>query len=190
MNILFVLENYLPHIGGVEIVFKNLAESLAKQGHEINLITHRLKNTPKFEIINGVKIHRINCLHSRYLFSFLSIPKILKLSKTADLIHTTTFNGAPPSWSVGKLTKKKVILTVHEVWVNKWKETTNLSKFSCFIHDLLEKAIYTLKYDYYICVSNATKKNLLKLNIPEEKVTTIYNGIDYEFWNPNIIIIF
>ena len=26
MKILFVLENYLPHIGGVEIVFKNLAE--------------------------------------------------------------------------------------------------------------------------------------------------------------------
>lgn len=185
MNILFVLENYLPHIGGVEIVFKNLAESLAKQGHEINLITHRLKNTPKFETINGVKIHRINCLHNRYLFSFLSLPKILKLSKKADLIHTTTFNGAPPSWLASKITKKKVILTVHEVWINKWKETTNLNFFSCFIHNLLEKAIYTLKYDYYACVSNATKKDLLKLNIPAEKVTTIYNGIDYELWNSN-----
>ncbi|MBI2662865.1 glycosyltransferase family 4 protein [Candidatus Woesearchaeota archaeon] len=184
MNILFVLENYLPHIGGVEIVFKNLAETLAKQGHEINLVTHRLKNTPKFEIINGVKINRISCLHSRYLFSFLSIPKILKLSKQADLIHTTTFNGAPPSWFVGKITKKKVILTVHEVWINKWQETTNLSSLSCFIHNLLEKAIYTLNYDYYVCVSNATKSDLLKLNIPPEKVTTIYNGIDYEFWNP------
>ena len=48
MKILFVIENYLPHIGGAEIVFKTLAEGLVKKGHSVDLITHRLKNTPAF----------------------------------------------------------------------------------------------------------------------------------------------
>src|SRR3989339_1156108 len=96
MKILFVLENYVPHIGGVELVFKTLAENLAKE-HDISIITHKLKNTKKFEEINGVKIYRVSCLQNRYLFSFLAIPKTLRLAKKADIIHTTTYNGAVPA---------------------------------------------------------------------------------------------
>ena len=33
MRVLFILENYHPHIGGVEIVFRNLASGLAKRGY-------------------------------------------------------------------------------------------------------------------------------------------------------------
>lgn len=183
MKILFVIENYLPHFGGAEIVFKNLAENLVKQGHEVDLVTHRLKNTPKFEIINGVKVHRINCFHNRYCFTFFSVPKALRLARKSDIIQTTTFNGAPASWLVGKLNRKKVVLTVHEVWLDKWKEITDFSKISCFLHNLLEKAIYALRYDHYVAVSNSTKQDLIRSGIPEEKVTTVYNGLDYDLWN-------
>ena len=87
MKILFVLENYLPHIGGVEIVFKNLSEGLVSRGHNVSIVTHRLKGTKRFEIIKGVKIHRINCFHSRYWFTFLSIPLVLKLARKSEVIR-------------------------------------------------------------------------------------------------------
>ena len=45
MKILFVIENYPPHIGGVEALFKNLAEGLAKK-HEVTIITHKPKKAP------------------------------------------------------------------------------------------------------------------------------------------------
>jgi glycosyltransferase involved in cell wall biosynthesis len=35
MKILFVLENYYPHIGGVEVLFKNLTEELVKKGQNL-----------------------------------------------------------------------------------------------------------------------------------------------------------
>jgi multimeric flavodoxin WrbA len=47
MKILFVLEHYYPHTGGVEILFKNLCEGLVKKGHEVEVITTRLANTKK-----------------------------------------------------------------------------------------------------------------------------------------------
>jgi D-inositol-3-phosphate glycosyltransferase len=184
MNILFVCENYYPHYGGAEILFKNLAEGLVKQGHEVNLVTRKLKKTKKEEIINGVKIHRVKSYNTRYLFSFTAIPKVIQLARNTDIIQTTTFNGAPPAWVGAKITKKPVVITILEVWINKWHKVTNFNRLTCLIHNWLEKAIYTLKFNKYVCISNSTKQDLMKIKIPKEKTTIIYPGVDYSFWDP------
>ena len=191
MKILFVCENYFPHIGGAEVVFKNLAEGYVKQGHQVNLVTRHLKGTKKFETINGVKVHRVKSFNTRYLFTFAAIPKVIKLARKADVIQTTTFNGAPPASFAGMFCKKPVFLTIHEVWINKWHKVTNMGKLGCLVHNLLEKAIYLLPFTRYICVSKATQKDLSKLGkfkkskLNQRKVKTIYNGMDYKFWDKN-----
>lgn len=184
MKILFVLENYIPHIGGVEIVFKNLCEGLTKLGHEVSVVTHRLKNTKRFEIINGVKVYRVDCFHSRYWFTFLSIPKVMKLAKKADLIHTTTFNGAFPAWLASMLLRKRCIITIHEVWIGKWNKLTEMNWLNAKLHDLLEKLIYLLNFDRYVCVSKSTQRQLLERGINKNKTEVVYNGVDYGHWNP------
>jgi len=183
-RILFVLENYLPHVGGVEIVFKNLSEGLVKKGYDISIVTHRLKGTRRFEKINGVKVYRVNCCHSRYLFTFFSIPKVFRLAKKADIIHTTTFNGAFPAWFVSKLRNKKCVITIHEVWIKKWNKLTEMSWFKSKIHDILERSIYLLNFDKYICVSKSTEKQLLDVGVNKKRINVVYNGIDYSHWNP------
>tara|TARA_Y100000310_G_scaffold345862_1_gene471699 strand:- start:10531 stop:11661 length:1131 start_codon:yes stop_codon:yes gene_type:complete len=185
MKILFVCENYIPHYGGVEVVFKNLAERYVKQGHHVALVTQLLPGTKRFEVMNGVKVFRVNCFGSRNLFTFLSLLRILKLAKGCDVIQTTSFNGAPPAWLVGKLRRKKVAITVHEVWIGKWQKVTSLSSVKAKIHEVLERMIYWLKYDKYICVSDSTKKDLLKIGIDPLKVSRVYNGVEYQFWNPD-----
>jgi len=184
MKILFVIENYVPHVGGVEMVFKNLAEGLASKGHEVNIITHRFGKTLKYEELNGVKIHRINCLQSRYLFSFLAIPRAVKKAMEADIIHTTTFNGALPAWVASKLSGRKCVITVHEVWVNKWKEYTTMNFLDSMLHNFLEKLIYRLSFDKYVAVSNSTKRQLLEIGKKPGKTTTVYNAVDYKHFDP------
>lgn len=184
MNILFVLENYYPHIGGVEVLFKNLAEGLAKKGHEISVLTHKIKGTKKFEVVNGVKIYRVNCFYSRYLFTFLSIPKAIRLAKKADLIHTTTFNGAFPAWIASKLLNKRCIITIHEVWINRWNKLTEMNVINAWFHNILERLIYFLRFDKYVAVSKSTKEHLLNLGIKDKKISIVYNGIDYNHWSP------
>jgi len=179
MKVLFVIENYIPHIGGVEVVFKNLAEGLAEKGHDVSIITHRPKNTKTYEELNGVKIHRINCLQSRYLFSFLAIPKAISLARKADLIHTTTFNGAFPAWLAAKLTRKKCVITVHEVWIGKWRDYTNMNAVEAALHNFFEKLIYLMPFDKYAAVSNSTKKQLRDIGKSAEKTVTVYNAVDY-----------
>jgi len=84
------------------------------------VLTHHLKRTPKKEIMNGVVIQRVPSFFSRYFFTFSSIITAVQLARKHDIIQTTTFNGAPPAWLAGKLARKPVVLTVHEVWQKKW----------------------------------------------------------------------
>lgn len=186
MKILFVLENYLPNIGGLETIFKNLSEGLVKKGHDVSIVTHRIKGTKKRENINGVKVYRVNVpsFGSRYWFTFLSVPTVIKLAKNADIIHTTTFNAAFPSWIASKILRKPSLITVHEVWVGKWKEFTDMNPLSAFAHDSLERMIYTLNFNAYVCVSESTKKNLIKVIGNKKNIFRVYNGFDYDFFNP------
>jgi len=185
MRILFVLENYIPHIGGVETVFKNLTEGLVRKSHNISIVTHRLKGTKKFEIINGVKVYRVSCFYSRYWFSFLAIIKTLMLAKNSDIIHTTTYNGALPAMIAAKLLRKPSLITVHEILGSEWKKFTGMSLFSAKLHQFLEKLITLLGFDYFIAVSKSTKKSLIKAGVKEKRIKVVYNGIDYAFFNPN-----
>ncbi len=184
MNILFVLENYLPHIGGVEVVFRNLAEGFAKKGYNISLITHRLKGTKKFEKINGVKVYRTNCFHSRYWFTFFSIPKVLKLAKISDVLHTTTYNGALPARIASIFTKKPCIITIHEILGENWQRFAGMKWLSAKIHWFLEKLVIGLKFDKFVSVSKSTEKTVLASGVSKEKSVVVYNGVDYDFFNP------
>ena len=182
MNILFVCEHYAPHPGGVEFLFKNLAERYVQQGHQVTVVTRLLKGTRRKEMVNGVQLVRVPSCNSRYAFSFAAIPTVLRLAKRHDVIQTTSFNGAPPAWLAGKVRRKPVLITVHEIWVGKWKHITGFSVLKSWFHELLERMIYFLPYDHYVCISEATKKDLLQLNIPKQKVHTIPNGCDDPTW--------
>jgi len=184
LRILFVLENYLPHIGGVEIVFKNLCEGLAARGHDVTVITHHIPGTKLRETMNGVKVERVRCFDSRYLFTFAAMPAVLRLAKTADVIHTTTFNGAPPAWLGARLRGKPVIITVHETWMKKWKEYSDFPAWKAWLHEMLERAVFLPSYNRYACVSQSTARQLA-LAIPKRKenVITIHNGFDPTQWS-------
>lgn len=184
-NILFCLDFYYPHIGGGEVLFTNLAEGLAKHGCKVTVVTQKFKNTPSREIHNGVEIHRVKSFGSRYIFAILCLPILWKLAGKADLIHATTFASTLPAWLIAKLRRRKLVLTVHEVWVGIWDQVSDASPIANFINDKIERFIYRFNYQNYVAVSNATAKALARINIPIDKITVIHNGVDYQFWDPN-----
>lgn len=184
LNIVFVLENYYPHVGGVEILFKNVAEGLVQKGHNVTVLTHKLTNSLDNEVINGVKIIRVKVpkVFSRYFFTFLCLPKLLGLSKSADVLHTTTYNAAPPTSFVSKIKKIPSIITIHEVIGKNWTKLLEMSWMSAKFHEIMEKAIVKLPFNSYVGVSISTVNDFEKVN-KKRKGKVVYNGIDYNFWN-------
>ena len=183
MRVLFILENYHPHIGGVEIVFRNLASGLAKRGYGVTVLTRRLPGTRRTETLDGVRIARVWSGGTRYLFTFTAIPAALRLARDADVIHTTTFNGAPPAWLAARVRGKPGVLTVHETWLGKWREYTDFGPVRAWLHELLERCVFLPRYDRYVCVSDATRSALgAALPKTRSRALTIRNGFDPAHW--------
>lgn len=183
MHILFILEHFSPHVWGVEILFENLILWLQKKGYRITVLTSKFnKEIPSYEKINDTyEIYRVG--HNRYDFILYSLRLGYKLAKKADIIHTTTYTASIPAWFIAKLTKKKIIITVHEIFGKLWKSFV-WWKWPFF--RLFEKTIFLLPFNTYICVSNYTKNMLAAVEkISEGKMITIYNGINYDIWTPS-----
>jgi len=88
------------------------------KGYTISVLTSHFDPTlPREEKKENFHIYRIG--KGRISFMFWSLIKgrnILKKNKTISLIHTSTYGGAIPASILGKLFRKKVILTVHEIF--------------------------------------------------------------------------
>jgi len=179
MRLVYVLEYYYPNIGGVETLFKSLIESLAKEGHQITIITSRINsNSPLKEKQGNIEIARMP-FNNRYLFTFLGFFYILPYIKNSQLIHTTSYNAAIPAFFAAKLFRKKVIITFHEVWADLWYRLPYMGKLSKTVHYLFEQLLLKLPFTHFVGVSQSTTNNLIKSGIKKSKVSTIYNGINY-----------
>lgn len=180
LNLLFVLENYYPNVGGVETLFKTLIEQLAADGHSVTLVTTKLsKDAPFKEEQGNLTIYRYP-FSNRYFFTFFALFPILPHARKADLIHTTSYNAGVPAFFAGKLMGKKVLITFHEVWGKLWFRLPYMSQFAKILHYSFEQFLLKLPFDRFIAVSESTKKQLVKGGIKEEKITVNHNGIDYD----------
>ena len=186
MKILFVLENYYPHIGGVETLFKNLAEALSKENHEVVVLT-TLKNPEdnRIEKLGNITVYRKKYFN-RYFFTFFAFFAAFRLSKSCDIIHTTSYNAALPAWLAGKLRNKKVIITFHEVWGDLWFQLPFMSKFGARLHYLFEQMLVRLHFYKFVGVSKFTHQALIDNGVDKAHTTMIYNGIDYAEFSQNI----
>jgi len=184
MKILFILELYYPNIGGIEKLFKSLAETLAGQGHEVTVITTRFrKDLPLRESLNGVKIKRLK-FSSRFMFTFFGVFSMLKDARHCDIIHTTSYNAAFPARVAGLISRKKVIITFHEVWGKLWFRLPFIHSVSKSLFYLYEQFILRLGFYRYVAVSDYTRQCLLRSGIKNTRIVRIYNGLDYSAYEP------
>ncbi len=110
-------------IGGVEGFTKNLAESLVKEGQNVSVLTHKLKNE-KDEVVNGVKVYyvpkvpRIKYFLPIYIIRFLIIfykAFLIRLKNKIEIVLTNE----PESISFMPLRLFGVKIMVRGFWLYK-----------------------------------------------------------------------
>lgn len=187
MKVLFVLENYYPHIGGVETLFRSLVKALVQKGHEVTVLTNRFdRNLAPEELVDGARIRRVNFIN-RYIFTFLAWGHVAYYARHHDLIHTTSYNAGIPAFIGGMISRKKTIITFHEVWGKLWFRLPHFDYLTKWGHYLFEKLLLKLPFNKFVAVSEYTETRLAEVGVPQTKITKIYNGIDYEDWQPTKI---
>lgn len=181
LRILFVTEYYPPHIGGVETFFYELRKRLIARGHHVDVITTAQAGALKEEKDAGGTIHRIivPAKADRAGFTFLSIPKVLKIAGGADIIHSTLYAAAIPAWIASKIRGKTSVLSVHEVLGRDFAHVFGGSGFKTGLFTFIEKLILRFNFDHFVAVSKATQKKLS--GAAGRKSSVIYHGVDDMF---------
>lgn len=181
-HILFILEFYYPHVGGVETLFHTLIRALAKAGYRCTILTQRFdKRLPSREHHGSIEIRRIN-VPNRYLFSIFAFFAAFPLARRADLIHTTSYNAGLPAFLSGFLARKTTIITFHEAWGNLWFRLPFIGKISARGHYLFEQLLLRLPFQRFIAVSGATARRLEEEGVDAHRITIVPNGLSYTEW--------
>lgn len=182
-HILFVLDYYTPHRGGAETVFEHLTRKLLSRWYKITVITSRFfSHLPVYESLDGIDVYRTGTGRFSFLFSAVWLWWKLCRQLPIDFIHTSTYGGAIPGWILGFLSRKKVILTVHEVFgdlrsVYKWRPKSLLYRW-------FEWFMFIFHYTAYHVVSTYTLNSIRCLyHVPDKLIRLVYNGVDSEFWD-------
>lgn len=176
MKILQVTALYPPHIGGIENHVFQLSQNLVSRGHEISVYTSNIPKNEKYQITNGVKVHRFNCLFSP--MNNQIIPKALfKLIKDKDFdvihahgyLHFTTYIAALSTI----INKIPLIITLHgtvgDVQYENWKKYIHLIYDKTFSKWILSHA------NVVIALTPSQELDLFKFGVKNSQV--VPNGI-------------
>ncbi len=165
-----------PHIGGVGVHIRNLANELIKQGHEVYVITYPHKDIKDIDGIHVIGTKGVNVPGLRGLFFAINAKKELKKlieKEDIDIIHGHYL--FPAGWAAvkaGKSTGTKTYVTAHgsdmfEMYNNK-----------AYTRPLIKKVLTDA--DIVLAVSNALKDEIINTKIPniKEKVRLHWNSVD------------
>ena len=117
MKIVEVLTYYRPWVSGLTIYVERLSKALARQGHEVTVLTSKYDpNLPNYDVLEGVKVIRIP-VAARVSKGVLMPgfgPMAWKLAQQADVLHLHLPQFDAPGVAMrGRILGKPVVLTYH-----------------------------------------------------------------------------
>ncbi len=147
---------------------------------DITLICFEKLKGENNDFINSAKELRIKteCVLMKSPFDFGSINRLAYLLKERNIqiLHTHGYKENIIGYFAAKKAGIKVIAMVHG-----WTGHTIQVKF----YELIDK-ILLRSFDKIIIVSEFIRKNLLKIGIPENKIISIHNAIDFSAYDTTI----
>lgn len=178
-------------------MFWNLARSLASRGHEVHVITQRVKDAPDSEIRSDVRVRRVGrpveytgALATSFKDSFAFCVEAffagisIATKRKVDVIHSNTYTPALVGQLCASLLGKKHVTTVHDVYLltmpwfwKTWSEQSGVSLLARVFGPLLETALLKMPVTAIHTVSNASRNDILRIT-KSTRVVVIPNGIE------------
>jgi glycosyltransferase involved in cell wall biosynthesis len=193
MRICLVNALFHPFSGGVEKHMYELSRELVRQSVDVTVVTARLKGTPEYEEIDGVKVYRIPCIEVKvpgfYPPPLISAPGFVRHLKRLDERHNFDIIHLQNRYFVGfdmaalycRLKKKPFMMTIHNA------RPVGIS---------LPVTVGGLTYDWLIgrwpfalanriiAVSEWVRGDIAKYCIDPGKITPVHNGINVSSFKP------
>ncbi len=186
MRVLLLSWEFPPKIvGGIARHVHDLSRAMVKQGEEVHVITCGVQGAPYYEVMDGVKVHRVG-MHNPETPDFLTWVLQLNLNMVEeanrlvgagvefDIIHAHDWLAAYAGKNLKHAWHKPLVATLH---ATEYGRNNGL-------HNELQRYIsnveWWLGYESWrmICCSRYMREELRRVfQIPDDKVRIIPNGV-------------
>ncbi|HGJ66023.1 MAG: glycosyltransferase family 4 protein [Candidatus Bathyarchaeota archaeon] len=193
LRILMLTPFFSPNIGGVETHLDDLCNFLRNNGHEVFVLTYKPLTTDaetlSFEKHTSIEIRRINWVGNNLfhklepypIFEFIYLTPLLfvysfffmaAVHKKIDVIHAHGINAAFIGKVLGKIYRKKVIVSIHAIY--------DLPK-----KPLLAKLLkLTLSSSTVLTLARKSKEELIKIGLDKQKIAVYTYWVNQSIFKP------
>jgi len=171
-------------VGGIARHCLGLSKALAKNNHEVHVVTLEFPGAPAFEDIEGVKVHRVrielghpNFITWTFIFNHFMEKLVAVLNRNFEfnVIHIHDWLTAPVGIASKHYLNKPLVSTVHSTEVGR---AQGLHSPDSFLIDGLEWWM-TYEAEKIISCSGSMKWELEHhFHLPSEKIIVIPNAIE------------
>lgn len=186
---LLLISEYFPDsatgtiTGGVEARAWFLSRLLARR-HDVTVITSWRRHQPRFQTIDGVKVHRPGQHHeyanegkagSRFRFA-LAAHRLGSRLGPFDIVDGCTWIAYPPAFFAARKVGARAVASYNEVWCGLWID--NKGWVVGILGEIWERLSLRLPWDHFIAISRFTAKRLTAYRVPAASITVIPCGVD------------
>ncbi|MBF2003333.1 MAG: glycosyltransferase family 4 protein [Synechococcales cyanobacterium C42_A2020_086] len=198
MKILVLAWEFPPRIvGGISRHVAELYPELVNLGHEIHLLTVEFGLAPHYEVVDGIRVHRVPVGESHNFFHWVVNMnnsmgqhggKLLQEDGPFDLIHAHDWLVADAAIALKHLFKVPLIATIHATEYGRYNGL--YTETHHYIH-AKETQLAHEAWRVIVCTNYMRLEVERALSCPWDKVDVIYNGIcrekkqprrEFDFW--------
>ena len=198
MKIVYITQWFSPIGGGGEVQFVNLVTSMAKRGHSVHVICQQSSNFNNNHSIDNVCVHRIKPIlngntiylkqNMKFMINAIRTGSRIIRAKKVDIIHVNNYSPIIVGSFLSRIYRIPLVKTIHAVYCatpdfwKKWSVQDNVSSSLSFLGAPIEKFTIRLYADTIHTVSNATKKDIIKISA-KSKVIVVPNGVNLALYD-------
>lgn len=198
MKILVMAWEFPPRIvGGISRHVAELYPELVKLGHEIHLLTVEFGQAPRYEVVDGIRVHRIHVGESHNFFHWVANMnesmgqhggKLLLEDGPFDLIHAHDWLVADAAIALKHMFKIPLVATIHATEYGRYNGIyTDTHRY---IHSK-EVNLAAEAWRVIVCTNYMRLEMERALHCAWDKIDVVYNGIciakkepnlDFDYW--------
>lgn len=167
-----------PEMGGAEVHMHEIFKRVAAKGHNVTIVAHNFKGAGKREILEGVEIIRTG---NKFLFNhqFKRFYRRHLIKEKYDLI-VDDISKIP--LGIPSYINKPVVGIIHHIHGKSlYKELPKLMANYIIRAEKMIPKVY--RNTPIFAVSESTKKELIELGQPENKIDILYNAINHHLFD-------
>ena len=192
MTVMMLSWEFPPRIiGGISPHVYFLSKSLVKQGVNVHVVTCDFPDTPTYEVVDGIEVHRIDSYRNPspdfpswiYLMNInmqKEAARLVRENGNIDIIHAHDWLVANAGIGLKHVFRKPLLVTMHSTEMGR-RET---------LHNTAEKMIHEtegwLNFEAWrvVCCSYYMVSHIKSIfGLPNDKIDMIPNGVDIDTYD-------